>query len=163
MSTTTASLPPLVRAALLGALSGSRSATPLAVLAVNQGADEARGSWQHWRAFRSPVGRAVFVAAGLGELVGDKLPATPSRVAPGPLVGRVVSGAVAGVAMGGTGRGGRPVAGAVAGALGALVGSWAFAGARKALVEKTGLPDVVVALAEDAVAVGGSVAVVRSR
>lgn len=162
MSTTT-HLPPLVRAALLGVLSGSRSATPLAVLALNHGADEARGSWQHWRAFRSPVARAVFVAAGLGELVGDKLPATPSRTTPGPLVGRVVSGAVAGVAMGGTGRGGRPVAGAVAGALGALAGSWAFAGARKAGVDETGLPDVVVALVEDAVAVGGSIAVVRSR
>lgn len=159
----TPSLPPLVRAALLGVLSGSRSATPLAVLALNHEAQEARGGWQRWRLFRSPLGRGALVAAGAGELVGDKLPATPSRIDTGPLVGRVVSGAVAGIAMAGTGRRGTPVAAALAGASGALVGSWLFYRARKAVVEKTGLPDVAVALVEDAVAISGSVAVVRSR
>jgi uncharacterized membrane protein len=145
---TSATLRPLVEAALLGALSGSRSATPLAVLALHHDSAEARGSWQRWALFRSPVGRGVAVAAGAGELVGDKLPATPSRVGAGPLFGRATSGAVVG---------------AVAGALGALAGSWLFYVARKAVVEKTGLPDLVVALVEDAVAISGSVAVVRSR
>ena len=158
----TGSVPPLLRAALLGALSGSRSATPLAVLALNHDTREARGGWQRWRLFRSSLGRGALVAAGLGELVGDKLPATPSRVGAGPLFGRAISGAVGGVAMAGTGRRGTPVAGAIAGALGALLGSWFFYRARKAVVEKTGLPDTVVALAEDAVAISGSVAVVRS-
>src|SRR5579875_3544279 len=32
----------------------------------------------------------------VGELIVDKLPATPSRIAPGPLAGRAVSGAVVG-------------------------------------------------------------------
>ena len=159
----TSSVPPLLRAALLGVLSGSRSATPLAVLALNHDAPEARGRWQRWRLFRSPIGRGALVAAGVGELVGDKLPATPSRVGAGPLVGRAVSGAVAGIAMAGAGRRGTPMAAALAGAFGALAGSWLFYQARKAVVEKTGLPDVVVAFAEDAVAISGSVAVVRSR
>jgi uncharacterized membrane protein len=159
----TSSVPPLLRAALLGVLSGSRSATPLAVLALNHDTPEARGRWQRWRLFRSPIGRGVLVAAGVGELVGDKLPATPSRVGAGPLFGRAVSGAVAGIAMAGTGRRGTPVAAALAGASGALVGSWLFYRARKAVVEKTGVPDVVVALVEDAVAISGSIAVVRSR
>ncbi|GAA0967407.1 DUF4126 family protein [Frigoribacterium faeni] len=160
---TTRTLPPLARATLLGLLSGSRSATPLAVLALNHHAEEARGPWQRWRLFRSPLGRLASVAAGAGELVGDKLPATPSRVGLGPLFGRAVSGAVAGIAMSGTGRGGSPVAGAVVGAAGAVAGSWLFYLARKAVVEKSGLPDLAVALVEDAVAVSGSVAVVRSR
>lgn len=159
----TSSVPPLLRAALLGVLSGSRSATPLAVLALNHDAQEARGRWQRWRLFRSPIGRGALVAAGVGELVGDKLPATPSRVGAGPLFGRAVSGAVAGIAMAGTGRRGTPVEAALAGAFGALVGSWLFYRARKAVVEKTGVPDVVVALVEDAVAISGSIAVVRSR
>lgn len=159
----TSSVPPLLRAALLGVLSGSRSATPLAVLALNHDVQEARGRWQRWRLFRSPIGRGALVAAGVGELVGDKLPATPSRVDAGPLFGRAVSGAVAGIAMAGTGRRGTPVAAALAGACGALVGSWLFYRARKAVVEKTGVPDVVVALVEDAVAISGSIAVVRSR
>jgi uncharacterized membrane protein len=152
---TSATLRPLVKAALLGALSGSRSATPLAVLALHHDNAEVRGSWQRWALFRSPVGRTVAVAAGAGELVGDKLPATPSRVGAGPLFGRATSGAVVGAAISTTAGDGHRVAGAVAGALGAL--------ARKAVVEKTGLPDLVVALVEDAVAVSGSVAVVRSR
>jgi uncharacterized membrane protein len=160
---TSATLRPLVKAALLGALSGSRSATPLAVLALHHDSAEARGSWQRWALFRSPLGRGVAVAAGAGELVGDKLPATPSRVGAGPLFGRATSGAVVGAAISTTAGDGHRVAGAVAGALGALAGSWLFYVARKAVVEKTGLPDVVVALVEDAVAVSGSVAVVRSR
>ena len=159
----TSSVPTLLRAALLGVLSGSRSAMPLAVLALTQGTEEARGGWQRWRLFRSPLGRGALVAAGVGELVGDKLPATPSRVDAGPLFGRAVSGAVAGIALAGTGRRGTPVAAALAGASGALVGSWLFYRARKAVVEKTGLPDVAVALVEDALAVSGSFAVVRSR
>lgn len=159
----TSSVPPLLRAALLGVLSGSRSATPLAVLALNHDTPEVRGRWQRWRLFRSPIGRGALVAAGVGELVGDKLPATPSRVDAGPLFGRAVSGAVAGIAMAGTGRRGTPVAAAFAGAFGALVGSWLFYRARKTVVEKAGVPDVVVALVEDAVAISGSVAVVRSR
>jgi uncharacterized membrane protein len=159
----TRSVPPLLRAVLLGVLSGSRSATPLAVLALGHDTPEARGRWKRWRLFRSPLGRGALVAAGVGELVGDKLPATPSRLGAGPLFGRAVSGAVAGIAMAGTGRRGKPVAAALAGASGALVGSWLFYRARKAVVERTGVPDVAVALVEDAVAISGSVAVVRSR
>lgn len=160
---TTSTLPPLARAALLGLLSGSRSATPLAVLAVNHGDEEARGAWQSWRLFRWWPGRAAFVVAGVGELVGDKLPATPSRIAPGPLVGRVAAGAVVGLAVADPGHGGSRLAGAVVGALGALAGSWLFYLARKSVVDRTGLPDLVVALVEDAVTVSSSFAVVRSR
>jgi uncharacterized membrane protein len=160
---TTSTLPPLARAALLGLLSGSRSATPLAVLALNQRAEEARGGWQSWPLFRAPLGRAALVAAGAGELVGDKLPMTPSRVAAGPLFGRALAGAVVGLAITDTGRGGLRVSGAVAGALGALAGSWLFYRARKAAVDRTGLPDLVVALAEDALTVSSALALVRSR
>ncbi|KQO84129.1 hypothetical protein ASF17_00830 [Frigoribacterium sp. Leaf263] len=160
---TTRTLPPLARAALLGVLSGSRSASPLAVLALNQGAEEARGAWQSWPLFRAPLGRAALVAAGAGELVGDKLPMTPSRVAAGPLFGRALAGAVVGLAITDTGRGGLRVSGAVAGALGALAGSWLFYRARKTAVDGTGLPDAVVALAEDALTVSSAFALVRSR
>ena len=160
---TTSTLPPLARAALLGVLSGSRSATPLAVLALNQRAEEARGAWQSWRLFRSWPGRAALIAAGAGELVGDKLPATPSRVAPGPLFGRAVAGAVVGLAVADPDHGGPRLAGAVIGAVGALAGSWLFYLARKSVVDRTGLPDLVVALAEDAVTVSSAFSVVRSR
>jgi uncharacterized membrane protein len=161
MSTTT--LSPLARAALLGVLSGARSATPLAALALSRDSRTLTGSWQEWAAFRSPIGRAAFVTAGAGELVGDKLPATPSRVSRGALFGRIAAGAVVGFAMGTTDlRADRGVQGALLGAAGAVVGSFAGYLGRKALVEKTGLPDLVVALLEDAVTIGGTAAVVRA-
>jgi uncharacterized membrane protein len=161
MSTTT--LSPLARAALLGVLTGARSATPLAALALSRDSRTLAGSWQEWAVFRSPVGRFVAVAAGAGELVGDKLPSTPSRIAGGAIVGRIVAGAVVGLAMGTTElRADRRVHGALLGAAGAVVGSVAGYLGRKALVEKTGLPDVAVALLEDALTVGGTAVVVRA-
>jgi len=84
---------------LLGVLSGSRSATPLGVLALHHDRPEAQGAWCGWPVFRSRLGRGLLVAAMLGELVGDKLPMTPSRTTPGALSGRAVSGAVAGLAV----------------------------------------------------------------
>ena len=71
----------LVRATLLGAAAGARSATPLAALA--------RQSSNGW------VRTLATVAAG-GELIADKLPGTPSRTKPGPLGARIVTGALVG-------------------------------------------------------------------
>ena len=161
MSTT--ALSPLARAGLLGVLTGARSATPLAGLALARDSRTVTGSWQDWAVFRSSIGRVVAVAAGAGELVGDKLPSTPSRVAGGAIVGRVVAGAVVGLAMGTTElRADRRVQGALVGAVGAIVGSFAGYLGRKAVVERTGLPDVAVALVEDALTVGGTAAVLRA-
>jgi len=70
----------LVRAGLLGAATGARSATPLAALASRGG--------NRWL-------KAVATVAAGGELIADKLPGTPSRVKPAPLAARIVTGAVA--------------------------------------------------------------------
>jgi len=86
----------------------------------------------------------------LGELVGDKLPMTPSRTAPPPLLGRVVSGAVVGAAV--FVAGDRRVAtGAVLGSAAAIVVAFAGEQLRAQIVERSGLPDPVVALAGDAI------------
>jgi uncharacterized membrane protein len=47
----------------------------------------------------SPRGRAVATLAAAGEGVVDTLPQTPSRLAAGPLVGRVLIGMAGGVAL----------------------------------------------------------------
>jgi len=85
----------------------------------------------------------------LGELVGDKLPATPSRTSPPPLLGRAVSGAVVGAAIF-VSEGRRATTGAALGSTAAIVAALAGEWIRALAVEKTGLPDPVVALAEDA-------------
>jgi len=75
----------------------------------------------------SLVSVIVFTVFALGEYVGDTLPTTPNRTAAGPLVARIVFGALAGgmIARGTL----EPLAGGVLfGAIGALIG--AFGGIR---------------------------------
>jgi uncharacterized membrane protein len=144
-------LPPLVRnAALLGAAGGLRTAMPWAALA-------ARGRLGH-----GPRRWAPIASAG-GELVADKLPRTPSRTTPPGLAGRLVGGAFAGRLL--ARASGADAHGAAVCALiasGAACGS-AFAGerTRAALGRRTGLPDPVFAVAEDAIAVGVALAATR--
>lgn len=152
------------RAFLLGALTGSRSFTPAAVLALSHGRDSLDGDWKDWPMFRAPLGRVLVVVAAVGELVGDKSPKAPPRTSRTALIGRGAFGAVVGAALGSTAEGrGRAVLGAVLGASGALVGSVVGMRLRAAIVEASGLADPVVALGEDALAIGGSVALVRAR
>lgn len=151
----------LVRTLALGVLSGGRSATPLAVLALNHDRPSLKGAWQDWKVFRTPLGRGLLVAGAVGEIIGDKLPRTPNRIAPSGLLGRAVAGALAGAALGTTGKRDLRIEGAILGGVGAIVGSFVGWGARK-LVGATGLPDTVTALAEDAATVAGTVQVVTA-
>jgi len=106
-----------------------------------------------------PVTAWVFTALALGELVADKLPSTPSRTKPGPFVGRIVSGAMCGAAIS-AGTGGSLALGAVLGAIGAVAGTLGGYNARVRLVPALKVPDSVVALVEDLVAVGGALLIV---
>ncbi|WIB00063.1 DUF4126 family protein [Curtobacterium sp. MCBA15_012] len=146
----------LVRTLALGVLSGGRSSTPLAVLALNHDNKSLTGSWQQWKAFSTPLGRGLLVASAIGELIGDKSPKAPNRISPMGLVGRIGAGAFAGAALGTTGRRDLRLEGAILGGVGAVVGSFVGWAARKVL-SGTGLPDPVGALAEDAVVIAASV------
>ncbi len=137
------------RASQLGIVAGLRSMTPLALLA--------------WSEENTPSAiKTVTTILATGELVGDKLPTTPSRLKPGPLIGRLVIGAIAGALLARRAHL-SPAQGAVRGAIGALIGSVAGAIYRFFVPQATGLPDAVWALVEDgaaftigANAVGGS-------
>ncbi|KTR39748.1 hypothetical protein NS263_09545 [Curtobacterium oceanosedimentum] len=145
----------LVRTLALGFLSGGRSSTPLAVLALNHDNKAVKGDWQQWKVFSTPLGRGLLVASAIGELIGDKSPKAPARISPLGLIGRIGAGAFAGAALGTTGRRDLRLEGAVLGGIGAVVGSFAGWAARK-LLSSTGLPDPVGALAEDAAVIAGS-------
>jgi uncharacterized membrane protein len=93
----------------------------------------------------------VALALAFAELVGDKLPRVPSRLSPGPFVGRCVVGAYAGLVVGGKlGLDNSPAA--LIGIIGAACGALSGAAYRKA-VAKRRLPDLWFALVEDATAV----------
>ena len=145
-------------AAALGWAVGMRSMTPPAVLA--------RGLARGLRPRRQP-GKALASAvrwlplAAAGEMAADKLPAMPDRTSPPVLAGRVLSGAAVGAALG-QARRTRPVAGALAGVAGAVASSFVMMRLRQRVGRRLDLPDAAVAVAEDALAVGLSLVVVRS-
>lgn len=141
-----------LRAGLLGFVAGLRSQLPLAMLAV--AAHRGKFATDSGRPFDLLRKRPVAIGLGLaaaGELIGDKLPVTPSRLAPAPLGGRLVFGSAAGAAVADD-AGGSIGIGAGIGAAGALAGSYAGYHARSYLDRTTGWPDTVWAIAEDVIA-----------
>ena len=149
----------LALAFLLGAVAGLRSMTAPAVVAWAAHVGPLQLDGTPLALLASAPARYLLLAAMIGELVADKLPFTPNRTRAGPFVGRLISGALSGGALA-AGVGQSLVAGAVAGALGAAAGTLGGFRARTGLVRALGTPDYVVALAEDAVAVGTALFVV---
>ena len=109
----------------------------------------------------TPSAALVFKFLAAGEIVGDKLPMTPSRLAPGPLFGRLLFGGITGAALCVAG-GKRAEAGAVIGTLAAGASAFGFYHLRQWVDRTTGLPDPAVAVAEDVLAYGGGWSVLRA-
>jgi uncharacterized membrane protein len=144
---------------LIGVIAGLRTMTAPAVVAW--------AANRHWlNLYNSPLAFmgstaavAVFTLLALGELVIDKLPSTPNRTRLAGLIGRTVLGGLsgAGVAVAGS----QPIApGAILGVAGAIAGAFAGYEVRKRLVRALKVPDFVIALLEDAVAIGGGLLIV---
>jgi len=151
----------LLLAFVIGVTAGLRSMTPLAVVAWTM-----HGRWPglHWSLLAFMAARAtmyIFVALACLELVADKLPFIPSRLAPGPLSVRVFSGGLAAATLAVAAQESL-LAAAAAGALGAIAGALGGYYARKNLVAGLKLPDVVIALSEDAIAIGVAIAVAHA-
>ena len=104
---------------------------------------------------------AVLTLGAVGELIADKLPWIPSRIMAGPLIFRFVAGAVCGSALFISSRH-SPAVGMALGGVGAIAGAFGGYHARRALVLKAGVPDLVVALLEDAVAIGLALLTLRA-
>lgn len=144
---------------LLGCLTGLRSLTPLAAVCW-----AAHLGWLHFAGTRlvfldRPLTLLVLTLLALAELIADKVPNTPARTAPVGLIARIVFGCLGGVALA-TSTGGNLLGAAIVGIAGALVGTFAGYRIRHDLVLRAHLPDFVVAIAEDAIAVAGSLFIV---
>lgn len=140
---------------LIGITAGLRALAPVAVVswAAHLGWLPVQGTWLAFLA--SSITAYVTTALALAELVGDKMPTTPSRKIPVQFGTRIVTGALCGAAIG------APAAifvGLVLGAIGAVVGTLGGAAARAALARAFG-KDLPAALLEDLVAVGGAILV----
>jgi uncharacterized membrane protein len=102
----------------------------------------------------------IFTIAALGELVNDQLPKTPARTAAGPLAARIVTGALTGACLAISG-GASLVLGALLGAIGAVIGTFAGYKVRMGLVKSLGVPDFAIAIPEDLVAIGLALLLVK--
>ena len=139
----------------IGVIAGLRSFTaPTAVCwAAHLGWINLQDSRIAFLAMTATVAIATLLA--IGELVMDKLPSTPNRTAPGPLAGRLVMGALCGGAIGVT-TGQSIVLTVVLGAVGAVIGTFGGYQVRHRLVAGLKVKDLVIALIEDVVAIGGA-------
>ena len=144
----------LALAVAIGGIAGIRSMTAPAVV-----------SWAaHWEWLSPPLPPLVFLGPTaatyvltvltVAELVVDKLPKTPSRKTLGPLIGRLVLGGLSGAALCAAANQSAAV-GAALGGLGGIAGTFLGYELRMRLVQAVKVPDFLIALLEDVVAVGG--------
>ncbi len=142
----------LVAIPLLGVVTGLRTMMPMAVLCwfAYRGDLPVDDTWASW-AGKLPTA-IIFSVLAAGELVGDKLPRTPNRIAPFPLVARFCFGGLVGAIVA-TGLDGSVLEGVLLGAGGALIGAFGGFLIRRELVEQLGSRDWQVAVAEDAIAI----------
>jgi uncharacterized membrane protein len=145
----------------IGFLSGLRAFTPLALVAW-------LAVWGWLPVAGSPfwfVGREAFaiviVGLALLELIGDKLPKTPARIHPMPLIARVIT---AGMACGAVSfsAGTSWYIGALLGAIGSVLGAFIGYHVRRAITTRMHFPDWIVALAEDCITVAGTLYLVHN-
>lgn len=99
----------------------------------------------------------ALTALAIGELITDQLPKTPSRKVPVQFGTRILTGGLAGAALGTPG--GMWVAGLGAGAAGAVIGTLGGAAGRARMARAFGR-DLPAALVEDAIAVIGALLIV---
>ncbi|HTV05339.1 MAG TPA: DUF4126 family protein [Acidobacteriaceae bacterium] len=149
----------LVLALLIGAVCGLRSMTGPALVCwgVYLGWLHVAGS--HVEFTGSRIALVVFSVCAVGELIADKLPKISRRTSAGPLVVRLIAGAVCGGAFAVTASGSFAMS-CMIGALGGLIGAFAGYWTRRAATQPGRLPDLLVALAEDLIAVGGGLILV---
>jgi uncharacterized membrane protein len=147
----------LLLALAIGIVAGSRSLTAPAVVAWGAylGWLDLHGTWASFMG--NIIAVIAFSVLAVGEVVNDKLPKTPARTAPPIFAARILTGGLAGAALGAWPHWTFSALGA--GVIGAVLGTLGGYQARKRLAAVAGR-DLPIALLEDAVAILGGFAVV---
>ena len=123
---------------LTGVSAGLRSMMPLAIVAWAS---------QHWPGVQqspvafmaAPAAAYIFTALAVAELISDKLPFVPSRLTPGPLGTRVVSGGLCGAVLSAAAQQSLAT-GVIIGGIAGLAGSFAGFAGRKYFTAASQLP-----------------------
>jgi uncharacterized membrane protein len=144
-------------AVAIGAVAGLRTFTAPAIVSRAAASGDLRVKQRGLRMLRSAPTANTFLVLAVGELIADKTAYIPDRIDAAPLIGRIVSGGLCGAAIC-SARRESAVAGGILGGLGAVGGAFLGYHLRKHAVRKHHIPDLGVALVEDAVAVGAGLA-----
>jgi uncharacterized membrane protein len=149
----------LILAFLIGVVAGLRSLTAPAVVAWAAHRDWINLHNTPLSFLGSAAAVVIFTLLAVAELVVDQLPSTPSRTKPPGLIARIILGGLSGAAVAAAGA--QSIAlGAVLGVAGGIAGAFAGYEVRTRLVKALKLPDLIIALAEDAVAIAGGLFIV---
>ncbi|MBD2723348.1 DUF4126 family protein [Hymenobacter armeniacus] len=114
------------------------------------------------RFLQKPVTAGLLKVMAAGEMVADKLPNTPNRIAPEVLAGRLLSGALVGAAWYRS-RHGSALGGGLLGAAVAFASTFVSYALRTGISEKSGVPVALVGVGEDALVLAGGAALIGSR
>ena len=133
---------------VLGMMTGLRAMTPIAVVCwfAYLGDLPVDGTWAQW--MQKLWVAILFSVLAAAECVGDKLPKTPNRISPLPLLARLVFGGLVG-SVAATALNEPGIEGVLLGVMGAGLGAFAGFMLRRELVEKIGCADWPVAVGED--------------
>ena len=133
---------------LLGVVTGCRTMTAIAVVcwAAWLGTLPEHG-WAIWITYL--ISALIFTGFAIGEYIGDTLPKTPSRKAPGPATARLVFGALVG-ALAATAIYEPAAGGVLAGVAGAAIGTWGGYAIRMVSAKRIGR-DLPIAITESIV------------
>jgi uncharacterized membrane protein len=146
----------LLLAFLIGVVGGLRALTAPAVTSWAAHLGWINLAVSPLKFMSSMITVAFFTLLAIVELVTDQLPTTPARTKPAGLIPRVLLGALCGATI--TSSGQQSLAlGAVVGAVGGIVGAFAGYQARTGLVKALGVPDYVIAVLEDALAISAAI------
>ena len=143
----------------IGVIAGLRSLTAPAMVAwaAHRGWLNLQGSSLSFMGSTPAV--AAFTILAVIELVADQLPSTPARTKPPGLIARILLGGLSGAAVALAG-GQSAAVGCALGAVGGVVGAFVGYQVRTGLVHALKVPDFVIAVLEDLVAVAGALLIV---
>ncbi len=152
---------PYTLAATIGFSAGLRSLTPAATVAQAARRNTLALDAENWKWLRHDAVAHGLTALAIAELIGDKLPNTPARTMPVPLIARTLSGGLCGAAVASAAKA-SPTRGALLGSLAAVAGTFLGYHARLAAHTQLKSPDLLTAVLEDALTISISTKVVSA-
>jgi uncharacterized membrane protein len=149
----------LISAFAIGIVCGLRALTAPAVLAWAAHLNRIDLTNTPLRFMASTAAVAVFTPLAIGELIADQLPSAPNRTDLSGLIPRIFLGGLCGACILAS-RSQSIVIGSLVGAAGAVAGAFGGFHARRHLVKKMKIRDFIIAILEDAIAIGAGIFVV---